>query len=624
MSRRSFRMLQRPVAVLAVLATVATSCVLALGPAPSAIAAGTPDITLTEKAPATVLYGSPATIALTAANPSGTYGYNLALRDVLPVGVAYLAGSTAPAELGEPTVLSDQPGAGQTTLVWPNVADLAPGADFTLTFAVQGAVEPAATVRLPGSSYTDSAAAYANSDPRLTAKVSATGAISSFTGSATAAGSSTVTAIAISKDENSAEHELPRGVHDDKATYSLIATNLGPSDADGPVTVSDTLPAVLTFLGATGTWWTCTGAPGVALVTCTLPAGLPAGSAGAPIEVVALIGAALPAGPPVVNSATVHSPTPDPVDANNTALDPATVSTSADLSIVKSHSAALRAGGLVDYQLVVRNLGPSDASGPITVTDEQPAGLTYTAANGPTDSGWACSVQVNTVSCVLAGGLPSKASAAPITVTAAIGTPAYPSVTNTATVSGATSDPDDVNNSSSDAAPVLASSTLSINKTHAGPVLAGGVVNYTIQVMNHGLTEDPGPLTVVDELPFGLHYRSAAADCSAAGAIVTCMLPGPLAVGATVAFALTAVVDSSAGPSVTNVARVVSTADPVGGSASDPTAITPVAAIARPTTGDLATTGSPDAELLRLGLLLLATGILLIAAGRRGWSRRSG
>ena len=52
-------------------------------------------------------------------------------------------------------------------------------------------------------------------------------------------------------------------------TYSLVVANAGPSDA-ADLSVTDTLPAGVTFVSATGTGWTCTNAGNVS-VTCTRP-----------------------------------------------------------------------------------------------------------------------------------------------------------------------------------------------------------------------------------------------------------------------------------------------------------------------------------------------------------------
>jgi uncharacterized repeat protein (TIGR01451 family) len=72
-----------------------------------ALGAGTPSITLTENAPASVVFGGTADVSLTAANPSGPYGYNLSFTDVLPAGVSYVPGSSTP----DPTVIANAPGA---------------------------------------------------------------------------------------------------------------------------------------------------------------------------------------------------------------------------------------------------------------------------------------------------------------------------------------------------------------------------------------------------------------------------------------------------------------------------------------------------------------------------------
>jgi len=88
---------------------------------------GTPNITLTEKAPAAVLYGSPATVSLTVTNDSvSTPGYNVGFRDVLPVGVAYVPGSTLPTNFGEPTVLANEPSTGRRRCCGPTPPTCSP------------------------------------------------------------------------------------------------------------------------------------------------------------------------------------------------------------------------------------------------------------------------------------------------------------------------------------------------------------------------------------------------------------------------------------------------------------------------------------------------------------------
>ena len=105
-------------------------------------------------------------------------------------------------------------------------------------------------------------------------------------------------------------------------TYQIAVHNAGPSNADVPLTVVDTLPAGLTYVSAASPWTCTAGTPGAQDVTCTYsPADQLATGADAPdLLLTAQIDAAAPAGT-YTNSATVSSPTPDPTPANNTDTD---------------------------------------------------------------------------------------------------------------------------------------------------------------------------------------------------------------------------------------------------------------------------------------------------------------
>ena len=94
------------------------------------------DMVITGPVDAEQLYATPIPVTLRASQPvapPAESGFNLSFRDVLPAGVSYLAGSSTPA----PQVINDQPSLGMTTLIWSNVADLAPGSDFELTYEVE-------------------------------------------------------------------------------------------------------------------------------------------------------------------------------------------------------------------------------------------------------------------------------------------------------------------------------------------------------------------------------------------------------------------------------------------------------------------------------------------------------
>ncbi len=162
--------------------------------------------------------------------------------------------------------------------------------------------------------------------------------------------------------------------------YSLVVVNNGPSDAAN-LTVTDALPAGVTFVSATGTGWVCTNAGNVS-VTCTRPA-LAAGALAPTITVT--VTAPAQAGS-LSDTASVASPTSDPDPANNTSTVVTAVTASADLAITKTGPATVLAGGAVAYSLVVVNNGPSDAAA-LTVSDPLPVGVTFVSATG---AGWTC------------------------------------------------------------------------------------------------------------------------------------------------------------------------------------------------------------------------------------------
>lgn len=210
------------------------------GPVPVALAAGTPNITLAESAPSTVLYGTSSTITLTVSNPAaGSWGYNLSYEDVLPVAVSYVAGSGS---LGNPTILTNQPTANKTTLIWSNVSDLSPGSTATVSFKVTAATDAgSAPFLLPNNSYTDSASAYVDTDPRQVPQFTATGVASNFTGSATASGTTALSPLQISLAPGGI---LLRGVHDNQEVYTVTITNNAVHPTNG-VAATVYLPAGL-------------------------------------------------------------------------------------------------------------------------------------------------------------------------------------------------------------------------------------------------------------------------------------------------------------------------------------------------------------------------------------------
>lgn len=105
-------------------------------------------------------------------------------------------------------------------------------------------------------------------------------------------------------------------------TFTLTVSNPSAEAASGTVTVSDTLPAGLTFTSIAGTGWTCSATPAP---NCTRSDTLGAGASYPPITVTVSVTAT--SGTSITNSATVSTTGGDANDENNTASDTVTIST---------------------------------------------------------------------------------------------------------------------------------------------------------------------------------------------------------------------------------------------------------------------------------------------------------
>ncbi len=272
--------------------------------------------------------------------------------------------------------------------------------------------------------------------------------------------------------------------------YTVTVSNKGPSATDDIITVTDTLPAGLTFVSSFGATWTCSavGRTVTCIDTSPLKAGrtvlvrinvlvdsaaLPSvtnsisvvypGDANPANNMVTKVTSVLPGrGTPIVLTATPTSSTPQPTGTptgtpvgtgtlaptntpvpNNTSTPTVTLTptltptatptptpAATDLSIVKT-SGTFTVGMPGVYTITVSNVGTAVTNAPITVVDTLPAGLGYVSASG---TGWTCSDSGQTVTCTRSDALASGA-ATQITLTVSVGSGAYPTVTNTATLS---------------------------------------------------------------------------------------------------------------------------------------------------------------------------------------------
>lgn len=103
------------------------------------------------------------------------------------------------------------------------------------------------------------------------------------------------------------------------ANYTLTVANNGPGTLSGSVSVVDTLPTGLSYLGHSGTGWSCSAVGQV--VTCGWSGTLNNGSTAPPLVITVKVDAS--ATGTLVNTATVTGTVNDPTPGNNTATDTA-------------------------------------------------------------------------------------------------------------------------------------------------------------------------------------------------------------------------------------------------------------------------------------------------------------
>ncbi len=285
----------------------------------------------------------------------------------------------------------------------------------------------------------------------------------------------------------------------------VVSNNTLPAQAvAGPFTVTDVLSSTPTgtviaftqdladiFLAADG--WTITEPePGIFIpvnsngwyclqgtypnLTCKHPGPIAAGGTLPPL----ILGVKLkPSSPALANSEDNCVSLPNDannlnnqscVTSQNQALEPF------DVKITKSLTAPAAGptpGSIVNYALLVQNIGGADAAGPLTVTDTLPgAFVSATVTTSPANAA-TCSVAFPTLTCVSSGSLPAGASFT-VNVSATSSATATGTVTNTASVSSYFNAYDSslLNNTSS--VPVTFASLINLNRAESVVQAANG------------------------------------------------------------------------------------------------------------------------------------------------------
>ena len=241
------------------------------------------------------------------------------------------------------------------------------------------------------------------------------------------------TDLAITKVRTGALNPGQNGV------YTLDVSNVGTLAEAGPITITDVLPAQLTYVSAVGTGWSC-GAVGQT-VSCTRAGALAASASAATVTLTVAVSQTASS---VSNTASVSGTSGDGNAANDSSTDSYTMT--ADLSLTKTRGGNLVPGTSATYTLNVTNAGPNVAPEPITIIDTLPAGLSYVSGVG---TNWSCNAVGQNVTCARTGTLASGASSS-VVLTVAVGAGASGTITNSATVSGTATDGTPANDTGTD------------------------------------------------------------------------------------------------------------------------------------------------------------------------------
>lgn len=435
--------------------------------------------------------------------------------------------------------------------------------------------------------------------------------------------------------------------------YTITVANIGTRDADldEPVTVTDILPAGLTFAGVasncsiSGQTATCSidpalltvGAePVVITLSVRLAAGAPSGTYVNKAFVTteddpACVGdGCVPECPADNDGPAIMADTP----GSNVDCEPTTATREATITVTKTDSVAepVQPGATYSYAIVVTNNGPSSVDR-VTITDDLPSMLTLVSAAG---SGWTCG-PVDPVNCVWSGTLAPGATAPTVTVTVTLDPGYLGTVIDNVAVARATvddkgtpdpSDDDTTTDDDDEQTPVVIAADLAIVKTSSTATpTAGATFEWILDVTNLG-PQTAYSVVVTDQVPNLVTVtavNSSQFDCSAIGNAVTCT-KASMTLGEQGRIVVTVSVPAGLpAQTIENVGKVTSsTPDPDLTNNQDPdTVLTQIVVVLPPlpvipeVIPTLPITGSDLGRFVAVSFALLAAGWCLVIGRRR-------
>jgi uncharacterized repeat protein (TIGR01451 family) len=493
-------------------------------------------------------------------NAGGTMVYTLVFRNSGPSDVFNVSiGDNSPADLGTVTAscTSTTGGANCPTsfaITGSNMAATIPvfPAGSTITIQISGTVSGSAIGTISNTATITNPAGVPDATP----------------GNNSSSVSTTIAAVANLKVVKTGPAAVSAGTG---IIYNVVVTNQGPSAASG-ASFLDNVPASITGVtascGAATNGAVCPSA--VTVAGNNVSASIPIFPAGASVTFTIAGSTIASATGSISNTASVTNTVgvsdPDSTDNTSTANTP--INAVADLKIVKIAPTSVSAGGTLTFQLVISNLGPSNASNS-SYSDIVSSALSGLSAScGSATGGAVCaapSVSGNSVS----GNVPTLPAGGQvvINVTGTVSGSATGVITNSASVTpaGGVTDPDSSNNTSNTSTSVQPVANLKVVKTGPSSVNAGGAISYIVRVSNAGPSRADGAV-FADNLPVSLQGVTASCSNATGGAICPASVSvvgnavsaviAALPVGGSVDFLVNATVVTGASGSITNTASV--------------------------------------------------------------------
>lgn len=518
---------------------------------------GAADVALTKTASsASVTAGGALTYTITARNDGPGAAENLVLGDLVPASFA---------------VDSATPSAGSCDLgtagVRCELAALASGAEWVVT--VVGSVAP----DTPPGTLRNIATVSSDADPTLSNNL-ATALVR-------------VQARADLTVTKSAPSTVVAG---ERLEYSIEVVNDGPSTAVA-TTVVDTLPAGTVFVSGGGDGASCAPHPGAPrMIVCVL-GDLTPGDDPRTLGIVVEVGPAVPDGTELRNVVQAVSDVPGLSDGL-IGQAVTVVQASADLEVFKTvRPDVLFAGAEGSFGIRVLNRGPSAATD-LVLTDVVPAGLVVESALA---GGGECAVSGSTVSC----SRPSLAAGASwrVVVEVTVSSEARGSVSNTATASAGTTDPDLTDNAATVVAQIQAAADVGMVKTALRPeVQPGGTALFFLTAVNLG-PSTAADVAVVDELPSGLVPTAVSSGaCTISVQTVACAFGDLAPFAARSTLVVAAVAEGAPEGRLVNTAAATATADRDATNDADDAAVVVAPPGAVESVADLSVAKTADAD----------------------------